>query len=450
MIRRTPLVIAAAAILAAGAFAQAQQSALSLRIQSTFRAADVNKNGTISIREAAAAGIPPTSFAKNDLNKDRRLSSNEFGGYYRNLLVVRRKEQAQRVAAKAAKRKGRSFKPVTAPSQPGPTAAPKTGVLPGTPAGKPAGAKPASAKPSQPVAGPVQPAPVQPTPKVAPTADVAKKNREILQAGAVGKRFVKGLQSKGKLGQVDSDLLIKALTLPKPGKTAAENFVEWRAALNNARTRIGALVQAKALSVDEGRELYRLFEQRAKDAVGWEASGGVTQVDPAPTKPNTSKPGSTPIKVADKVAGKPAPVLPTSPDADNVAARKEAYAEKEAAAKREHDRRRVEAARARLAEQQAKDQAAKDQRAKQVEAKRRAAEAAKKSKPANAGKTVKKADSVTELKINSNGKAPSQPAKIKPSGKTPTKPQPKKAAGKVIKASNKNQVKSKSSAPKKG
>ncbi|MDF1836962.1 MAG: hypothetical protein P1V35_03760 [Planctomycetota bacterium] len=443
MIRRTSLVFAAAAVLSASAIAQTQQSALSVRIQSTFRAADVNKNGTISIREAAAAGIPPTSFAKNDLNKDRRLSSNEFGSYYQHLVVVRRKEQAKRVA-ETAKRKGRSFKPVGVTSKPNPTTQPKPTAQPAPPAGgQPVQGKPVQPAPVQPA--PVQPAPVQSAPAIQPTADVVKKNRDSLQAEAVGKRFVKDLQSKGKLGKADADLLVQVLTLPAPGKAAAENFVEWRAALNNARTRIGALVQSKALTAEEGREMYLLFEQRAKDAVAWQSSGGVTQVNPAPADASAKVAGAKKAnkvqgKVKGNVKGKTASVMPKPSDAENIAARKKAYAEKEAA-KRAHDEQRVKDARARLAEQQAKEQAAKDLRIKEMEAKRRAAEAAK---------TAPKANPVKNSKPNAIGKKPAKAAPVKSKGGPSPRTEKLKKTGIPTKPVGKKPVDKKAVAPKKG
>lgn len=344
---------------------------MSVRIQSTFRAADVNKNGTLSIREAAAAGIPPASFAKHDKNKDRRFSSNEFGSYYQRLMVVRRKEQATRIAATRAKRSGRSFKPV---GNPVPTVAPKIAQ----PAGAPlAQAKPEQVKPAAPLVTQVQPAPVEPVViKAAPVkSEVVQKNRESLQAEAVGKRFVKDLQSQGKLNASDANDMIHVLTLPTPGKDAAANFVEWRTALNNARTRIGALVQSKELSVDEGRSMYLLFEQRAKDAIGWQESGGLIQEEPSVVDAGQRRA----TKIKGKVAGKVKSVQskPTKANSDEVARKKAAIA-KAAADKLAHDTQRIKDARARLIEQQAKEQAAKDQaakvqRLKDIEAKKRAA-----------------------------------------------------------------------------
>ncbi len=327
MTYRTSLVLAAAAVLSASTFAQTQRSALGVRIQSTFKAADANKNGTVSVLEAAKAGIPPVSFAKHDGDKDRRLSATEFESYYRQLIAVRRKEQATRIAAQKARSKRRSFKPVTGTVPPTPVVAPEKNVQPSDSVGKPAPVNPAPTNPDVLVAVPVQPAPKTPTSKV------VRKNRDILQAQAVGKQFVKDLQSKGKLSAKDATDMVQVLTLPTPGKDAAANFVEWRAALNNARTRITALVQSNALSADEGRAMYKLFEQRAKDAVNWQESGGVTEI-----KPDVNKVGALDArKVNGTVAGKVKPVNGKTATAG---------ADDEAAAKRAHDQQRVEDARA--------------------------------------------------------------------------------------------------------
>ncbi|MFT5057951.1 MAG: hypothetical protein ACI89E_000721 [Planctomycetota bacterium] len=453
MICRTPLVLVAVVVLSASSFAQTQRSALSVRIQSTFRAADVNKNGTVSIREAAAAGIPATSFAKHDQNKDRRLSSNEFEQYYQHLMVVRRQDQAKRVAASVAKRRGRTFRPADVKTKPTPVVAPKADVTVGKPVKK---QQPVQAKPDQPTLSDVQPAPVMPVAEAKPQANAIPKNREILQSEAVGKRLVKDLQSKGKLSADDAQGMIDALTLPPPGKTQAENFVEWRAALNNARTRIGALVQSKALTAQEGRQMYLLFEQRAKDAIGWQETGGVTQIDPAPTKAGVEKPKEVKGKVAGKVAGKvkpattkpattkPATTKPatTKPGLDdNTAARQQAYEAKAAAAKLRHDQQRIRDARARLAEQNAKELAAKNQRLKEEDAKRLAGKKAQKG--VSSRKTTLRAPAVkgaSSAKVKPATKPAAKPAAAKPAATKPAATKPattKPAATKPVKRAKK-------------
>jgi hypothetical protein len=418
MICRTPLVLVAVVVLSASSFAQTQRSALSVRIQSTFRAADVNKNGTVSIREAAAAGIPATSFAKHDQNKDRRLSSNEFEQYYQHLMVVRRQDQAKRVAASVAKRRGRTFRPADVKTKPTPVVAPKADVTVGKPVKK---QQPVQAKPDQPTLSDVQPAPVMPVAEAKPQANAIPKNREILQSEAVGKRLVKDLQSKGKLSADDAQGMIDALTLPPPGKTQAENFVEWRAALNNARTRIGALVQSKALTAQEGRQMYLLFEQRAKDAIGWQETGGVTQIDPAPTKAGVEKPKEVKGKVAGKVAGKVKPAT-TKPATTKPGL---------AAAKLRHDQQRIRDARARLAEQNAKELAAKNQRLKEEDAKRLAGKKAQKG--VSSRKTTLRAPAVkgaSSAKVKPATKPAAKPAAAKPAATKPaaTKPAATKPA----------------------
>jgi hypothetical protein len=444
MICRTPLVLVAVAVLSASSFAQTQRSALSVRIQSTFRAADVNKNGTVSIREAAAAGIPATSFAKHDQNKDRRLSSNEFEQYYQHLMVVRRQDQAKRVAASVAKRQGRTFKPVDVKTKPTPVVAPKADVTVGKPVKE---QQPVQAKPDQPTLPDVQPAllepaPVMPIAETKPEANEVQKNRKILQSDAVGMLVVKELQSKGKLSEDDAQGMIDALTLPPPGKTQAENFVEWRAALNNARTRIGALVQSKALTAKEGRQMYLLFEQRAKDAIGWQEIGGGTQIDPVPTKAGVEKPKEIIGKVAGKEDGR-AKSATTKPGLDdNTAARKQVYEKEVAAAKLKHDQQRIRDARARLAEQNAKELVAKNQRLKEEEAKRLAA------KKAQNGVLSQKATlKMPPVKGASSEKVKSatKPAATKPAATKPaaTKPAATKPVKRVKKPVNKVQGKQK-------
>ncbi|MCP5022890.1 MAG: hypothetical protein GY930_14090 [bacterium] len=378
MTYRSPIVLAAVAVLTATSFAQTQRSALGVRIQSTFRAADANKNGTVSVLEAAKAGIPPVSFAKYDGNKDRRLSSDEFEKYYRALIAARKQDQAKRVAAKKASTRRRSFKPVTGTKLPAPVFAPKKNVAPDA-TGKPVGAKPVPVAADVPVAAPpVIPAPVEqdaqvksvektPQPKQ-PTPDTVRKNRDILQAGAIGKRYVKDLQSRGRLGAKDAEDIVNVMTLPAAGLSAAESFREWRTALNNARNRIGVLVQSGALSAAEGREMYLIFEQRAKDAVAWMETGGVTEIKPQPAKHKTlndaaakgnvdgsAKPVN--VKKVDKAVGKS--VNKSTDDA--------------AATKRAHDQQGAKDLRTKAAAKQVEDRATKDRELKDRQAKARAA-----------------------------------------------------------------------------
>lgn len=418
MTYRSPIVLAAVAVLTATSFAQTQRSALGVRIQSTFRAADVNKNGTVSVLEAAKAGIPPVSFAKHDGNKDRRLSSDEFENYYRQLMAVRRQDQAKRVAAKKASTKRRSFKPFTGTTPPTPVVAPTTDAA----GGKPAGTRPTQAKPDSSSALPVipapplldqsKPAPVMPAPATAnqkkPSVDSVRKNRNILQAVAVGKRHVKDLQSKGKLSAKDADEMIQVLTLPAPGLSAAESFREWRAALNNARQRIGVLVQNGAMSADEGRQMYLLFEQRAKDAVAWLETGGVTEIKPEPSKAKT--PADKAAKGNVDASVKPVNAKPTGPDAGKDAVKK-------AAAKRALDQQKANDARAKAAAKQAQDRATKDRELKDRQIKARAAKDAQTAK-----KLPKGATSSTVPKAKTR-----KPSAVKPKGPS-KKPQAKKPA----------------------
>ncbi len=396
MTYRSPIVLAAVAVLTATSFAQTQRSALGVRIQSTFRAADANKNGTVSVLEAAKAGIPPVSFAKHDGNKDRRLSSDEFEKYYRELIAARKQDQAKRVAAKKANTRRRSFKPVTGTTPPAPVVTPKKNVTPDA-TGKPAGTKPAPVVADAPAAAPpVIPAPVgqdaptksvQKTPQQKqPTTDIVRKNRDILQAGAVGKRYVKDLQSRGRLSAKDAEDIVNVMTLPAAGLSAAESFREWRAALNNSRNRIGVLVQSGALSAAEGREMYLLFEQRAKDAVAWLETGGVTEIKPQPGKTKTPNDAAAKGRVDGSV--KPVNVKKVDTATDKAAGKSDdKAADKKAAAKRALDQQRAKDLRTKAAAKQAEDRAAKDRELKDRQTKARAAKDAQTAKKLPKGAT---------------------------------------------------------------
>lgn len=303
-------------------WAQTQRSPIDTRIQNTFRAVDLDKNGTISPREAAKAGIKARSFAFYDANKDRRLGSDEFQTYYQKLLQQRQAERERRrleeeerlrkeAEAKKAE-KGQDADPAQpAPQKPntqkpnpnaqGPNG-PKErdgqpqGQPPVAPAGQAGGEVPA--KPATPAAQdnaeqPIvsaQKASKDPKAQAKPVAENAnidpvvrpgaekvpgKTDAELLAAEKAARGTVQRLLKDKHISAQEGRDLYQSLSVGVRGEGGTIGLTEWRTALNNSKTRVTALVRSGALSAQEGRALYDLFEERARRAV--QASGSTPE-----------------------------------------------------------------------------------------------------------------------------------------------------------------------------
>ena len=335
MKRRPSLAVLAIACLTAPgtAFGQVRQIPLAERIQATFRATDLDKNGTVSPQEAAKAGVPARSFAAYDKNKDRRLASDEFSAYYQK-LIERRAERARK--AKEAKQKQEAAKRKAledAKKKPG-VKAPAVGAektLGKTPASTPANT-PAreAAKEAQ------KPIPVAQQPKVEPAKTdgqtpgstepaVAKNVAKAKDAGAPGvdakkqgtpkpepeltpvqliqteqraRTYVQRLLAKGHVTVPEASDLYQSLSVQVPAPTAPNQIALWREALNQSRDRVTGLVRGGSLTAAEGREMYQLFEVRARRAVAGanpqtRAPRGTRGLDPAGKSPKQSPQNGT-------------------------------------------------------------------------------------------------------------------------------------------------------------
>jgi hypothetical protein len=81
--RKAAYTIAATTALLAVAQAQASLDSA----EKTFRAADLNKDGVLTAREAGAASVAPGDFKKFDTDADANMTRDEFVLFYRDLLV---------------------------------------------------------------------------------------------------------------------------------------------------------------------------------------------------------------------------------------------------------------------------------------------------------------------------------------------------------------------------
>ncbi|MEZ6003645.1 MAG: hypothetical protein R3F33_05615 [Planctomycetota bacterium] len=414
MKNRSYLTLAAVALLCArAAQAQADSGALTLeeRITATFRATDLDKNGTISPREAAKAGIPAKAFALHDKNKDRRMGSDEFRDYYQQLIADSRaerarraEEEAKRKAEEEAKRKQaeadasrKQGDPAADPAKPadGPVAKPadrpavdpgkpvpvaggpdaKPAAAPGEADAKPAdasGVRPEGATPAKRVQGKVQPRDPKPSEqKPTPVADGPKPNEgtednagrqdpEMLKKEQRARGHVQRLLAGGQLSAADGREIYKSLgeviLLGQDGKpdakAAQESIVAWRGALNHAKDRVTALVRSGALSAEEGREIYDVFEVRARGAA--QKLVEIVEAENAakgePAKPVLPAEG---VKPAD---GKPVEGRPLSKEEAAKEAERKAAEQK---AQDAHNQERAQQARENLRKAQAEEAAKK-------------------------------------------------------------------------------------------
>ncbi|HPF12685.1 MAG: hypothetical protein H6830_08710 [Planctomycetes bacterium] len=485
--------LAAFACLSTTAWAQVQRTPLEDRIQATFRATDLDKNGTISPQEAAKAGIPARSFALHDKNKDRHLASDEFQAYYQSLILQSRAERARREAEAEAKRKAEAeAKAKAAKDQPvakgeikDPVkdkagATPKPGADTPTPiaqgqgadaqpkpaeeVGQPEPANPDQAAPVEPVAstGGTLPPPASPAgPKVEPATGTPetqpKSDAELVQAEQRARTYIQRLLSKGQISAQDAGEIHQALNAGVSVPSGPQGLTEWRTALNHTKERVTGLVRSGALTALEGREIYDIFEERARRAVKLSLAANDKPVegsDPQAAKAESGR------KIADQAGEgvKPAPEvlpadkgtglkrIPAKPQgpaqpgkevADNPAKPAPGpTAEEEAArAKLAHDSERIQNARELIRTQEARERLAQQERDQQAEAARKQAildrEAAKRGETVDKAKERAKGDSVVPVGKPSSdqpgsGLGPAPGARPAPAAKD--KPVPDKPA----------------------
>ena len=365
---RQILLLACLATLSPKAAAQTQRSPINDRIQSTFRAVDLDKNGTISPREAAKAGIKTRSFAFHDKNKDRRLASDEFQAYYTKLVAQqqaererrqkealereRKQAEAKQKREEAAKREAASPKDQPQPNQPEkpapgvPGATPQRGGSPnqpGTPAGPLEGAAAGNGKaaggaqkPTQkPTANPSEvpavanrtttPTRVTRKPKrgqadpakldsvIKPGASKAsqKTDAQLLKDEQAARSVVQRLIASKQISAQEGRDMVQSISVGVRGQNGTIGLTEWRTALNNSKTRVTALVRSGVLSAEEGRAMYDLFEERARRAVLASQPGKPAESKEAGAKPNAkpetkpqTKPGVQPVAQPNGVQAK--------------------------------------------------------------------------------------------------------------------------------------------------
>ena len=336
------------------ALAQVRQIPLAERIQATFRATDLDKNGTISPQEAAKAGVPARSFAAYDKNKDRRLASDEFSAYYQKLIQrraerARKAEEAKKKAEKQAEAKRKAQK--DGPKKDGPKkdvqvkeakkATVKTdGQVPAK-APKTGGAEAANKAPAKAASNDAKRVPPGPTaqgnaatlgPKGAPPAGkVADTNKtrskrngrntedqgkpqpeltpvQLTQTEQRARSYVQRLLAKGHVTVAEASELYQSLSVQVPAPTAPNQIAKWRESLNKSRDRVTRLVRAGSLTAAEGRAMYQLFEIRAKRAVAG--------VDPKTGKPRAQTPGPGSPAANTPVANTPVANSPGKAPAD--------------------------------------------------------------------------------------------------------------------------------------
>lgn len=236
------LALAALGLLDVSAMAQGVKPDVLARIRSVFQSTDTNGDGELGVAEARRKGIPAIDFAVQDADKSGALSADEFYVYYRQLLskAGRRvpasleQEVARVVAARKAAASGEQpgatpgEEPVKTPS-----------IKPVKPAVKPAG-KPVEVEQPAPSAG----------------DDPARRAQQLI------KRLVDG----GSVSAEDGRALYAALVTPTAAAGDVTALGDLRSALNQARTRVGPLVQSGSLSASEARELSAFFSERASSA----------------------------------------------------------------------------------------------------------------------------------------------------------------------------------------